>query len=56
VVVRTLDRLALTGMVAGLLLLLSPWGNWPFRAGFLLVLVATVLHIVTSHLIKPEAP
>jgi hypothetical protein len=56
VVLRLLDRLALASMVAGLLLLLSPWGAWPFRTGFLIVLGATVLHIVTSHLVKPEAP
>ncbi len=55
-VIRILDRTALIGMALGVLLLLSPWGAWSFRAGFFAMLVFTILHIVTSHLVKPEEP
>ena len=53
---RTCDRLALAGMALGMLLLLAPWGRWPFRTGFFVTLAATAAHIVTSHLTRPDEP
>ena len=54
--IRILDRLALAGMGLGFCLLFWPWGAaHAFRGGFFLLLIATVVQIVTSHLVKPEA-
>lgn len=47
---RWLDRLALSGMAAGMALILQPFGPNTFREGFFVTLGATALHIVTSHL------
>ncbi|MBM3261869.1 MAG: hypothetical protein FJY97_00325 [candidate division Zixibacteria bacterium] len=47
--IRTLDRLALTGMIASVAVMLQPWWADGFRVGFLGALAFTVLHIYTSH-------
>lgn len=51
---RVLDILALSGMALGLALILQPWWAAGLRCGFFVTLVFTLLHIVTSHLPKPE--
>ena len=53
---KRLDRIALIGLALSMLLLLMPWGAWSFRIGFFATLFFTILHIVTSHLVKPEEP
>ncbi len=47
---RVIDRFAQIGLGAGIALALQPWWGPGLRAGFFVTLVATVLHIVTSHL------
>jgi len=49
-VLRVIDRFAQIGLGAGIALALQPWWGPGLRAGFFVTLVATVLHIVTSHL------
>jgi hypothetical protein len=44
------DRLSLAGMALGLALMLLGASPWAFRAGFFVVLVATVAQIVFGHL------
>ena len=44
------ERAALAGMGLGLALMLLVPAPWAFRAGFFVVLGATVAHIVLSHL------
>ena len=44
------DRLSLAGMALGLALMLLVTAEWAFRAGFFLVLGATIAQIVFSHL------
>jgi hypothetical protein len=44
------DRASLAGMAAGLALMLLVPASWAFRAGFFVVLVATVAQILFSHL------
>ena len=45
-----LDRISLVGLAAGLVAMLQPWWRAGFRAGFFLLLAATVLQIVAAHL------
>jgi hypothetical protein len=47
-----LDRLALGGIALGFILVFQPWGG-TLRSGFFVTLVATILHVVTSHLELP---
>jgi len=54
--VTFLDRTSLAGMAFGIGLILQPWWTGGFRAGFFVTAAATVLHIVTSHINKREAP
>jgi len=54
--VKSLDRTSLAGMAFGIALILQPWWAGGFRAGFFVTAAATVLHVVTSHVNKPEAP
>jgi hypothetical protein len=49
-VVRLLDRLALSALGAGAVLVFQPWWAGGFRVGFFVVLAATVAHVTTSHL------
>ena len=46
---RKLDRLALSGMIVSVAVLLQPWWAGGVRAGFFGSLVFTLLHIYTSH-------
>jgi hypothetical protein len=48
--IHVLDRAAQTGLVAGISLVLQPWWDQGLRVGFFVTLVATVLHIITSHI------
>lgn len=47
------DRAAQAGLALGILLVLQPWWMPGLRCGFFLTLLATVLHIVTTHLQPP---
>jgi hypothetical protein len=47
---RTLDKLSLIGMAAGVAMMLQPWRTDGFRAGFFVTLLATVTQIVAGHL------
>jgi hypothetical protein len=49
------ERLALAGMSGGLALMLLVPAPWAFRAGFFLVLGATVAEIVLGHLRASDA-
>ena len=49
-----LDRIARIGMGLGIACIFQPWWNHGLRVGFLLTLVFTILHIVTSHRILPK--
>ncbi|HUW31577.1 MAG TPA: hypothetical protein VM223_08180 [Planctomycetota bacterium] len=51
-----LDRSSLTGMALGIGLILQPWWAGGFRAGFFVTAAAAMLHIITSHMNKPETP
>lgn len=53
--IKYLDRVALAGMVLGLILMFQPRGGSGFRLGFFLTMFFTVLHIVTSHLTGSDA-
>ena len=53
--IKWLDRLALAGIAAGVVLVFQPWWGLTLRAGFFLTAAATATHIVTSHLTRPEA-
>lgn len=44
------DRLAIAAMLVSAGLLFQPWWRPGFQWGFIALLVATVAHIVTSHL------
>ena len=54
--IRWCDRGALLGMAAGAIGMLWPAFPGGFRAGFFLLLAATVAHIVTSRYVHREAP
>jgi hypothetical protein len=45
-----LDRAAMWGMAAGILLMLQPWWLRGFRIGFFATAAFTLAQIVTSHL------
>ncbi|MBN1809243.1 MAG: hypothetical protein JW909_09265 [Planctomycetes bacterium] len=49
---RILDIAALSGMAAGIALLMQPWWPGGFRLGFFATLVFTVVHVFTSHMNK----
>jgi len=51
--VKLLDRAALAGIALGFALVFLPWGG-TLRAGFCVTVLATILHIITSHLEMPE--
>jgi hypothetical protein len=53
---KRLGLIALAGIASGIGLILQPWWEGGFRAGFFVTIVFTILHIVVSHLSKPEAP
>lgn len=46
---RTLDRVAISGMMLSVAVLLQPWWAGGLRAGFFGSLVFTLLHVYTSH-------
>ncbi len=46
---RQLDRLAISGMMLSVVIMLQPWWAGGLRAGFFGSLVFTLLHIYTSH-------
>lgn len=48
---RWADRYALAAMALGVALMLQPWWQGGFRAGFLMTLHAVVLQIVTARLV-----
>jgi hypothetical protein len=48
------DRTAQVGLLLGILLVLQPWLPGGLRLGFSVTLLATVLHIVTTHLLLPD--
>ena len=48
------DRGSLYGIAAGVALLMQPWWEGGFRAGFFVVLAATLVQIVASHLVPGE--
>jgi hypothetical protein len=52
-VAKLLDRAALGGIALGFVLVFQPWGG-TLRSGFFVTFLATVLHIVTSHMEIPE--
>lgn len=54
--IALLHRGSFSAMLAGLALILQPWWHRGFAAGFFVTLAATVAYIITSHLIRPEAP
>ena len=54
-VIRILNLIALAGMALGIGTILQPWWRGGFRTGFFATIVFTVLHIVASHMGKPEA-
>jgi len=47
---RTIDKLSLIGMAAGVAMMLQPWWTNGFRAGFFVTLLATVTQIIAGHL------
>ncbi len=49
-----LDRLARSGMLIGVALMLQPWWGQGLRYGFLVTAISTLLHILTSHLHQPS--
>ena len=48
------DRVARIGMGFGIGLIFQPWLSWGLRVGFLMTLLFTVTHIITSHLLMPD--
>lgn len=52
---KWLDYAAVAGMALGVAAILQPWWGSGLRVGFFATLGFTVLHIVTSHVHKPEA-
>ena len=52
--IKWLDRIALAGIAGGMLLLVQPWWQGGFRLGFFVTMAATLMHIVTSHLVGAE--
>ena len=46
---RGLDRLTLVGIALGIALLLQPWWEGGFRAGFFVVAASTIAQIVVAH-------
>ncbi len=53
-VIRWLDRAALSGIALGFVLVFQPFAGGTLRSGFFVTAFATVLHIVTSHINRPE--
>jgi len=49
------DRISLAAIAAGIGLLLQPWWESGFRAGFFVTAGATLLQIVASHLPRGRA-
>jgi hypothetical protein len=49
-----LDRASLAGIACGVALVVQPWWSGGFRAGFFVVLGATLLQIVASHALPQE--
>ena len=47
------DRAAQVSLLLGILLVLQPWSPDGLRFGFFVTLIATILHIVTTHLRLP---
>lgn len=50
---RRLDQAAIAGIALGFGFLMQPWWGQGLRTGFFLTLFATILHVVTSHLVRP---
>lgn len=48
------DRAAQMSLLLGILLVFQPWWSGGLRLGFSVTLLATVLHIVTTHLLLPD--
>ena len=48
---RALDKLSLILIAAGVAMMLQPWWSNGFRFGFFVTLLATVMQIVTSHVV-----
>ena len=54
-VVPTLDRVARSGLAAGVALMLQPWWADGFRWGFFITALCTAGHIATSHAVAAGA-
>jgi hypothetical protein len=52
---EVVERIIITGIVAGVVCMFQPWTFYGYRVGFLLVLFSTLAFIVWSH-ITPAAP
>jgi hypothetical protein len=50
--IAMLDKLSLVGMALGAAMMLQPWWDDGFRAGFFVTIGCTVLQIVAGHLAK----
>lgn len=51
---KALDKIAQVGMALGILIIFQPYWSQGLRVGFFLTLMATILHIITSHIIVPK--
>ncbi len=54
--ITILDNIARVGMAAGILCIFQPWWQNGLRVGFFATAIFTILHIITSHLVKEETP
>ena len=51
---RWFDRLSLTMIGLGVVMMLQPWWSGGFRIGFFVTTFATIVQIITSHMVRPE--
>lgn len=49
------DKMAQIGMALGLVLIFQPYWHGGLKWGFFVTLASTLLHIITSHMIVPNA-
>ena len=52
--IRWVDRLSLVTMGLGVVMMLQKWWPGGFRAGFFVTALATIVQIVTSHLVRSQ--
>ena len=52
---RIVERMAVVGMMVGILGMLQPWHIWLYENGFYVLGISTLTFIIVSHVGSPEA-